>query len=97
MKYKLIRDKRIFSLDESEIEICDTKEEICDYSIKELLNLISELKETNFEDIETYTDIMSILDNIIRVNNIDEDEILLEMHRKIKKYGNFSKYLLKIH
>jgi len=97
MRYQLIRDKRIFELDESKLEICDSAEEISNFSIKELINLLSELQETDCKDVDIYVDILSILDNLAGNNNINPVELKALFDKKEKKHGAFSKYLLKIH
>ncbi len=96
-RFQLIRDNRIFELDESKIEICDDKDEVNSFSVKEIINLFSELKESNYSDIDIFVDIYNILDNLIKNNKIDYDELSDLYTEKILKFGKFSKYLIKIH
>jgi len=95
-RYQLIRDKKIFELNENLIEVCDNKDEIMDFSIKEIINLLSELKESDYKDTDVYVDILAILKSISKLNSIDIKELSELWDKKDKQYGEFSKYLLKI-
>ncbi len=96
MRYSLIRDKKIFELSDHEIEICDTQEEINNFSVKEIMNLLNELQEYDFKDAETYVDIYAILENLTEQNSIPNSEIEILYKLKLKGQGGYSKYLLKI-
>ena len=96
MRYQLIRDKRIFDLQDHEIEICDDTDEINNFSVKEIMNLLNELKESEFADTHVYVDIYAILKNMTRNNEISDDEVEIIYQNKLKTKGEFSKYLIKI-
>lgn len=96
MKYRLIRDKVIFELDDSEIEICDSKNEINDFSFQEIISLLKELKEVDYKDLSIYVEIYGILDNLIRTNEINFDDLEKKYNNKEKIHGLYTKYLLKI-
>lgn len=96
MRYQLIRDKKIFELSDSDIEICDNKDEINNFSVKEIMNLLNELKEVEYSDISIYVDIYSILLNLIEQNGINETVLTNLAKEKAIQKGNYSKYLLKI-
>ena len=95
-KYKLIRDKKIINYDESRIEVCDDRQEIVNYSVKELLNLIIELQESDCRDIEIFADIFEIVSMLAEISYIELDGIDDLVDWKIEHEGEFSKYLLKI-
>jgi len=96
MRYSLIRDKKIFELGDHEIEVCDTPEEINNFSIKEIMNLLNELKEEDYDNIEIFVDIFSILKNLTDINSINSTELENRYLEKMDKEGPFSRYLLKI-
>ena len=96
MRYCLIRDKKIFELNESEIEVCDSTEEINNFSIKEIMNLLNELKESDFTDPDIYVDIFAILKNMKELNQIYELNFKKLSDLKDITHGEFSRYLLKI-
>ena len=96
MRYQIIRDKKIFELSDHEIEICDTPEEVNNFSVKEIMNLLNELKEANYEEPDIYVDIYTILRNLTEQNKIMDWEIEDLYKKKLKEEGMFSRYLLKI-
>ena len=96
MRYQLIRNKKIFELPDSDIEICDTRDEINNFSVKEIMNLLVELKDTNYKNAGIYVDIYTVLKNLTEENNIPDHEIEVLYKQKLKDEGMFGKYLLKI-
>ena len=95
-KYKLIRDKQIFQIDEALLEVCDTRAEIISFSIKEIMNMLLELQQSDCRDIDLFADIFEILYNLaeesyIEINDIDE---LVDF--KLEELGSFSKYLKRL-
>lgn len=97
MKYQLIRDKLIRDLQEYQIEVCDSLEEINKFSFKEIVSLLHELDEYDYKSEELYVEIYGILSNLLKQNNIDVNDINNGCIKQEKEKGKYSKYLLKIH
>lgn len=96
MRYQLIRDKQLKNFNEDDLEVCDTKEEIDNFSVKEIMNLLNELKESDYQDRDVFIDIYALLKNLLLNNKIDYYKLNMDGLKKIKTKGSFTKYLLKI-
>jgi len=96
MRYQLIRDKKILELNESLIEVCDNDDEIINFSLKELMNLLVELKDSDYKDPDIYVDIYAVIKNIHETRSIPLEDIENLYHEKLQEFGTFSRYLLKI-
>ncbi len=86
----------ILKLDREVIEICDNKKEIINFSIKEIMNLLNEIQEDDYPELDIFVDIITILKNIANINFIEPEEIENRYLEKLETEGNFSRYLLKI-
>lgn len=95
-KYKLIRDKKVFQIDESLLEVCDTRAEVISFSIKELMNMLLDLQQGDCRDLEMFADIFEILYNLAEISFIEIDEIDDMVDFKSEQLGTFSKYLQRI-
>lgn len=92
-KYKLIRDEQIRHIDESLIEICDSRDEILKFSCKEIINLVMELQESDGRDVEIYADILQIIELIAKNSFIQGDIIQYYKDLRTIELGNYSGYL----
>lgn len=88
---KLIRDK---------IKITDAETFVPDEPLGlALLHLkleeeLSELKESNFSDIEEYADVIEVLIALAGRRGIPENELFATRHKKLIEKGGFSSFLV---
>ena len=95
-RYKLIRDELIYEYPEERLEICDNLHEIVDFGIKELINLLLNLKSEKFKDLDVIADIIELMFYISEINYITEEQIYEKLNERFEDLGPYSKYLLKI-
>lgn len=92
----MIRDGKIFEHDESLIEVCDNRQEIVNFSTKELLNMALELLESDGRDLDVYADMIELIYSLAEMSLINCEQIDDLVASKLETYGGYSKYLLKI-
>lgn len=92
-KYQFIRDNTIFDYPEDRLEVCDNRFEILQFGIKECMNLLMELQETDGRDLDAYADIFELLYTIAEISFITEDQIHDMINKKLDINGGYSRYL----
>ena len=95
MRYRFIRDNKIFEYPEERLEVCDNMHEIVEFGIKEIENLLFDLKNEKFKDIDAIVDILELMDYLSEINFISKEEIENYRKKRESELGSYSKYLLK--
>ena len=95
-RYKLIRDQLIYNYPEQRLEVCEDRQEIIKFGIKELVNQAIELESEDFRNLDIIVDMIELIGYLSEISYINEAQIEEHRDSRFDDLGTYSKYLLKI-
>lgn len=94
-KYRFIRDQEIYEIPEQKIRVLESRQEVIDFSIREVVTKLEELRRGDCRDLDQYVDIFELLYGIADLSFIELELIDNYGDDKLNKLGGYSKYLMR--
>lgn len=95
-KYKFIRDNEIYEIPESRIRVLETRKEMIDFSIRDIVAMLEQLRQGDCRDLDLYVDIFELLYLIADLSFIELELIDNYGDDKLEQLGGYSKYLMRL-
>ncbi len=90
---KLIRDGYLKTIDDSELELLSDTE-VLPYALEKINEEVQELKDSNFEDIYEFVDVVDVLMKVLELKGFTLEEFNAARDIKNSKKGGFTKNVL---
>jgi len=90
---KLIRDGYLKTIDNSELELLSDTE-VLPYALEKINEEVQELKDSNFEDIYEFVDVVDVLMKVLELKGFTLEEFNVARDVKNSKKGGFTKNVL---
>jgi len=91
---KIIRDDLEKEIDKDRLSFTTSKDEHIHYLIEKITEELTELKESDYEDVREYADVFQVLYSLAKLKGIDKVDIENSVVAKHVIRGTFQKGLL---
>ena len=71
-RYKLIRDNLTLIYPEQRLEVCEDRNEIIKFGIKEIINQAMELEVEDFRNLDTISDMIELINNLYSIEPLGD-------------------------